>query len=64
MCTCVPGESDDGAAPGARIYCTTDGGGSWNRTFWAPQTSSMGFSLIEIRYATDTDICASSCVLV
>ena len=44
--------------PGARIHCTQDGGASWNRTFWAPATSSTGYSLMEIQYATDNDVWA------
>lgn len=31
---CFVGEADAGPTPGARIYCTNDGGGSWNRTMF------------------------------
>ena len=59
LACCAVGESDDGAAPGARIHCTFDGGKSWNRTFWAPATPSLGFSLMDIAYASDTDVWAA-----
>jgi len=56
---CAVGEADtDSPTAGARIHCTQDGGSSWNRTFWMPATSSMGFSIMEIRYATDDDVWA------
>ncbi len=44
--------------PGARILCTHDGGKTWNRTFWAPQTASNAFSLMELRFANATEIWA------
>jgi photosystem II stability/assembly factor-like uncharacterized protein len=56
---CAVGEADsDSPTPGARIHCTQDGGASWNRTFYAPGTSSVGYSLMEIAYATDNDVWA------
>jgi len=42
--------------PGARIHCTRDGGQTWNRTYWAPETASGAFSLMEIRFANSTDV--------
>eukprot|EP00567_Pseudictyota_dubia_P005918 CAMPEP_0197455168 /NCGR_PEP_ID=MMETSP1175-20131217/40067_1 /TAXON_ID=1003142 /ORGANISM="Triceratium dubium, Strain CCMP147" /LENGTH=300 /DNA_ID=CAMNT_0042988955 /DNA_START=8 /DNA_END=906 /DNA_ORIENTATION=+ len=33
---CAVGEAADSSEPGARIYCTTDGGSSWKRNFYAP----------------------------
>jgi hypothetical protein len=41
------GESDDGAAPGARIYTTQDGGATWNRTAWF---SGPQFSLMDVKF--------------
>ena len=51
------GESD-GTDGGARIYCTTDGGKTWVRNFWAPSTSTVHYSLIELRFSNDTDVWA------
>ena len=48
----------DGTAAGARIHCTNDGGLTWTRNFWAPYTSQVHFSLIEIRFSSDTDVWA------
>jgi len=42
---CVVGESDSGSAPGARIYCTTDGT-KWNQVYFA---SGAEHSLLGIR---------------
>jgi hypothetical protein len=56
---CAVGEADsDSPVPGARIHCTQDGGASWNQTFYAAGTSSAGYSLMEIAYATDNDVWA------
>ena len=30
-----------------------------NRTFWAPATSTLGYSLFDIVYATDNDVWAA-----
>eukprot|EP00048_Salpingoeca_helianthica_P014461 m.221809 g.221809 ORF g.221809 m.221809 type:complete len:410 (+) comp15890_c1_seq1:57-1286(+) len=45
--------------PGARIHCTRDGGATWNRTYWNPETASGAFSLMEIRFANATEIWAA-----
>ena len=50
---CAVGESADGPAAGAYIYCTFDGH-NFNRTFAAPYTSSKGFSLLDVRFANET----------
>jgi hypothetical protein len=42
---CFVGEADAGPTPGARIYCTNDGGGSWNRTLFL---SGADNSLLDI----------------
>jgi photosystem II stability/assembly factor-like uncharacterized protein len=56
---CAVGEADnDSPAPGARIHCTQDGGNTWTQTFFQAGTSSSGYSLMEIRYATDNDVWA------
>jgi len=52
---CAVGEASGSADAGARIYCTYDGGESWNRTAYYPSTSSKGYSLIDIRFASDTE---------
>jgi len=52
---CAVGEASDTAESGARIHCTSDGGKTWTRTFWAPSTSKIHFSLIEIRFSSDTE---------
>ena len=54
---CAVGEGSDADA-GARIHCTTDGGKSWNRTFYSPSTSTVHYSLLELRYASDTEVWA------
>jgi len=43
---CTVGESDSGSAPGARIYCTTDGT-TWNQVYFA---SGAEHSLLGIRF--------------
>jgi hypothetical protein len=56
---CAVGEADsDSPVAGARIHCTQDGGASWNRTFFMPASASSGYSLMEIKYATDNDVWA------
>jgi photosystem II stability/assembly factor-like uncharacterized protein len=56
---CAVGEADsDSPVPGARIHCTQDGGNTWTQTFFQAGTSSSGYSLMEIRYATDNDVWA------
>jgi hypothetical protein len=56
---CAVGESyDDGSTEdGGRIYCTFDGT-TWTRTFWSPETTKEAFSLMEIRFASSTEIWA------
>jgi len=56
---CAVGEGfQDSALPGGRIHCTTDGGASWNRTFWMAGTSQEQYSLMELRFTTDNDVWA------
>jgi len=55
---CAVGESDGTDAAGGRIHCTTDGGKTWNRTFWSPNTDKVHYSLLELRYSSATDIWA------
>jgi photosystem II stability/assembly factor-like uncharacterized protein len=49
---CFAGEASDSSAPGARIYCTTDGT-NFKRNFFAGGTSQQGWSLLDIRFADD-----------
>jgi hypothetical protein len=53
---CALGESFGIPAGGARIHCTTDGGATWQRTFWMPETEKMEYSLMELRYVDATHI--------
>lgn len=55
---CATGEATGTSQSGARIHCTYDGGQTWNRTFWSPETSGHGYSIMEIRWVTETDIWA------
>ncbi|EDQ87226.1 uncharacterized protein MONBRDRAFT_38017 [Monosiga brevicollis MX1] len=52
---CAVGESSDPPFLGAGIWCTQDGT-NWNRTFYAPYQSdpTVGFSLLDIRWASET----------
>lgn len=53
-CACAEGFGSSGA--GARIFCTQDGGKTWNNTFYQAQTSSSkGYSLMDIRFTTAMD---------
>jgi len=52
-CACAEGFGSTGA--GARIYCTQDGGKTWNNTFFAPMTAKTQYSLMEIRFTTAMD---------
>eukprot|EP00054_Salpingoeca_dolichothecata_P031384 m.263347 g.263347 ORF g.263347 m.263347 type:complete len:503 (+) comp26885_c0_seq1:88-1596(+) len=56
---CAVGEASGSAEAGARIYCTEDGGSSWNRTYWAPANSTHGYSLMQVRFVSDTDVWAA-----
>lgn len=55
---CAVGEASDTNVSGARIHCTVDGGKTWTRNFWAPSTQTVHYSLIEMRYASDTEVWA------
>ncbi|MDR3738372.1 MAG: hypothetical protein P4L40_05060 [Terracidiphilus sp.] len=51
---CAVAEADsDSPANGARIECTQNGGATWTTAFFQAGTASSGYSLMEIRYATD-----------
>jgi photosystem II stability/assembly factor-like uncharacterized protein len=50
---CAVGESSDPPFLGAGIWCTFDGK-TWDRSFYAPRTGSSDFSLIDIRWASET----------
>jgi len=54
---CAVGEAD-GTEGGGRIHCTADGGKTWTRNFWAPSTSTTHYSLLELRFSSDTDVWA------
>lgn len=56
-CACAESDSDS-PVPGARVLCTQDGGTTWKQNFYAPATSTYGYSLMEIRFTTDTDVWA------
>eukprot|EP00053_Salpingoeca_punica_P024749 m.14551 g.14551 ORF g.14551 m.14551 type:complete len:385 (+) comp7155_c0_seq2:65-1219(+) len=55
---CAVGESSGISAGGARIHCTTDGGKTWNRTFFMPETQKEHYSLMELRYVDANTIWA------
>jgi len=56
---CAVGEGfTDGTSCGSRIHCTQDGGSTWSRTYWSPCTSSAQYSLMELRYVSDTEVWA------
>jgi photosystem II stability/assembly factor-like uncharacterized protein len=49
---CTVGEAADGAAAGAYIYCTSNGGSSWTQTY---NTTVIGASLVDIRAVSSTE---------
>lgn len=50
---CFVAEADSGAAPGAHIFCTTDGGANWVE---AKVFQGAQYSLMDILFVSDTDI--------
>jgi len=52
----VVGEADSGAAPGARIYITSDGGKTWTRTMY---NAGAANSIMAVRYVSATELWAA-----
>jgi len=54
-CCAVAEADNDSPTPGAQILCTLDGGKTWTQNLYAAGTSTQLYSLLEIRFVSDTE---------